>query len=128
MDLDTIQALFEDELDSWAATTDIVFDNVRNDDVPQEGESWVRFTINWLSSDNIALGTRTMRTGIATMQIFTPLNEGPRVAAKIADAYFQLLENRQFGGVWTFAGTPTRLGDNGDGWYQLNADINFQAV
>lgn len=128
MDQDRVHEVFEEELTSWSATSVLVFDNVRDKGVPPAGESWCRFTINWMNAENRSLGANITRNGIATLQIFTPRNVGPRVAAKIADAYFDLLQNRVIGGgIFIYAGTATRLGDGQD-WYQLNADLSFQAT
>lgn len=128
MTIDEIHRKFEVALATWVATKVMVFDNVGDEYVPVKGEAWTRFTINWYPSVNRALGTKTSREGIATLQIFTPLNVGPRVASKIADAYLDILENKEFGNIFTYAGSTTRIGDDGRGWYQLNADITFQAT
>jgi hypothetical protein len=128
MDIDKAHGLIEKELVGWSATRILAFDNVRTKFVPVKSESWANFIIHWMPSENMALGTKVTKNGIASLQIFSPFNSGPRVVAKIADYYFGLLENKVIGdSIFTYAGELVRIGNVTD-WYKSSANVPFKAI
>ena len=70
MDIDKAHEIIERQLVNWSVTRILTFDNVRTKMIPVKNESWVNFVVHWMPSENIALGDKVSRNGIATLQIF----------------------------------------------------------
>ncbi|KTG25382.1 hypothetical protein AWR38_01020 [Idiomarina sp. WRN-38] len=93
-------------------------------------QSWVRCTILHGESRTVAVGQApcVRRTGVLTFQVFTPVNNGSRPAALIADSLAQHFEFYQSGQFETQSASVQRAppGDDYD-WYQYTVMIPFRA-
>lgn len=133
MTYEDVAGILENFLSGQWISTPIVYDNTSVNLVDRA--PWVRFTIQPSTTDNQSIGTdKTIKDGFAVLQIFTPLDTGSREAIRLADEFLALVENREFlailsqGTLFTYAGEYIRLGDDGNGWYAINATVPFQAT
>ena len=108
--------------DNWV-TTPIAWDNVPYDPTPNQ--EWVRAAMIPTVTENAALADATRRQGIYAIQIFTPLNRGSGRAYELADMLSAIFSNQQFSNVVCYAAETTRIGDEGNGWYEVVLQINF---
>jgi len=87
---------------------------------------WVRLNYVVYSNNNAEIGTGFQRVrGVIVVQIFTTSNTGEKQASEIADDVISVFQNKNFGGVTTYATKITKLGKRGDE-YQLNAEVDFK--
>ena len=113
-------------INNWTITP-IVWDNIPNrqtDEVP-----WIRPTLIIDYSENITVNTRrTRHYGAYTIQSFTPLNEGAGKNYENVVALIDLFQNKTLDpNLLMLAGSMRRIGDEGNGWYQINIILPFQA-
>jgi hypothetical protein len=124
-----IERVFQTEMeDKWTSTNVVAYDNAS---IPTVKEPWVRMTLIPSDSETGSLGPNpiTFRNGLLSLQVFTPLESGSRVAQQLADDFLAIFEHQQYENtLFTYSGVATRIGDDGFGWYQLNVLLDFQAT
>lgn len=133
MTLDRSQA--RDELskmvtDVWPGNTDyLIYDDLPGSK-PDTTEMWGRLTIKHIDGQQANLGGSTpsrrySRTGILTVQIFTPSGKGLSSAddhAKIISGAFEGTQSPS--GIWFRNVTAQEIGPDGD-FYQTNVTLTF---
>lgn len=122
-DWNEINNTFSSRLNTNWIETPIAWDNVPY--TPSEGAEWIRGTVIPFPSENTALGKATVNKGLFVIQIFTPLNGGSGRAYELVDMLSAIFANQQFSDIICYAAETQRIGDDENGWYQLNLNINF---
>jgi len=103
--------------DNWS-TTEIAFDNA-DFDVPTD--AWLRCFLRPVLTENVALGGLAKRDYASFwIQVFIPLNIGSGLAYEYAAILEALFSNIVIDGVNFYAAETHRVGDEGNGWFQLN--------
>jgi len=118
MSFDDIREACEDHLaTNWSDTT-IAYDNVKFD-IPTS--AWIRCFLRPVSTENSSIGGLSKRNYASFwIQIFTPLNSGTGLAYDYAEKLEVLFSNITLNGIVFYAAETIRVGDEGNGWYQLN--------
>ena len=99
-------------------------------DVPTSG-SWARFTMKHSIGGQATLsgetGLRTFRrTGVISVQIFTPTGDGNVLADQLADIAKNAFEGKASPGqVWFRDVTSNEIGQDGV-WFQTNVFVGFE--
>ncbi|MEE9140767.1 MAG: phage tail terminator-like protein [Alphaproteobacteria bacterium] len=121
-----IRSRFATEFATARPTVPIHYDNVAGD--PPAASSWVRLTVVEGDSFQVAMGsTRRFRdTGVAIVQVFTPLGSGDGEAREIADDVQGIFKGLTVSGVVFRKPRAARIGPDGR-FYQVNVTIPFQA-
>lgn len=112
---------------SWADATPIAWPNV-NFTPPNPQSSWIRLSISDGDSNQMELGSNpaTIRyAGIIYVQIFTRLDIGDAVALQLADTVKQIFNNWCGVSVRCRAAKIKVIGNDGNGWYQVNVVVPF---
>jgi hypothetical protein len=122
MGFDTIRASAETIINGWGSIP-VAFDNVAFDTTAHD--SWARITVLDGDSFNNALGGNCLRrTGIITIQVFTPQWSGSATGRAYAEELSGLFTNTVDGNVIYGVAALTRVGHDQD-IYQLNVSIPF---
>lgn len=110
---------------NWTRTP-VVYDNTEQ---TYQNTSWIRVTIAPATAEPACIGSNKIRvTGQIIIQIFTPIGDGPKPAFEIADEIAELMQNKSIGSVTnTWTAETLRIGDDNNGWYQINVLIPFHA-
>lgn len=129
-DISTVRQAFESYLKDYWSYTPVAWDNVPFT-APEKG-SWIRPAVVVDFSENVNIGSilnsRERHSGNYIIQLFSPLNEGTGDHTRLIDDMIKLLTNKQIEqNILTYAGSPRRIGDEGNGWYQSNILIPFTA-
>jgi len=106
----------------------VVYDNIAQD--IDAKSLWSRLTIEPTTSENLGIGSkRTIKDGNIVLQVFAPIDSGTRASVRVVDEFLALFENTELDClVFFYEGEMIRIGDEGNGWYQLNAEVRFQAT
>jgi hypothetical protein len=89
---------------------------------------WVRLTIIDNPQYQVEIGNaaKTFRnTGLIVVQVFTTLDEGDSVALGHADTIAAIFRNWCGTSVKCRAASIFNIGNDGNGWYQVNVSIPF---
>jgi hypothetical protein len=119
----------------WEAGPDTVktFDNEKLPTYPEQA-SWVRFSVQHTASELEAIGgvqdggfNKYLRRGIAFLQIFTPLDQGPYAADVLVDAFRTIFEGVTLPAnqIRFYNVIPREIGPS-EAWYQVNVEAVFQ--
>jgi len=65
------------------------------------------------------------RPGVIRAHCFVPAHEGTQEARVMVDTAIGIFEGQQFGGITCNEGEVEELGDDGEGFWQVNAKIYF---
>ena len=130
----SIRSRFTDEWTLVRPGIAIAYDNAAFDperdarDGNRNPAPWVRLTIIPGEGFQASLGTpRVWRsTGVAVVQIFTPLARGDGAAHGLADDTAAIFRGTRVDGVVFRAPSLTRIGPEG-AWYQMNVSTPFHA-
>ena len=131
MTFESIRLAIESRMAQWTAAP-IEYDGAPKSPAVQAAidakESWVRLTIIHGDSNtaSVASAPEVRRTGLVSVQIFTPENRGSRPAAVLADSISAHIEYYRSGDFETLAASVQRIGPS-DGWYQYNISCPFRA-
>ena len=81
------------------------------------------------STPEVGNGPSVRRTGILVIQLFVPSYKGTLAITKAADTLVQHFEyySAPEGPLDFFAASPNVIGDDGNGWYQVNVSIPYRA-
>lgn len=111
----------------WANATPIAFPNV-SFNPPSPPSVWIRLTVNDGESQQIDIGSKpaTIRyAGVIFVQIFTVSNKGDAEALTLADNVKTIFNNWNGVNVVCRAAKIINVGNDGQGWYQVNVAIPF---
>jgi hypothetical protein len=118
-----INNAFSAKLSAEWATTDIAWDNAPYE--PTSGQEFIRGTMVPVTTENASLADSVKHFGIYTIQVFVPLQAGSGRAYELTSALEAIFTNTEFSEVVCYAADTTRTGDDGNGWYQVNLNVNF---
>ncbi|UNM17272.1 DUF4128 domain-containing protein [Pseudomonas sp. ArH3a] len=79
------------------------------------------------STPEVGLSPCVQRTGIIIIQLFVPSYKGTLAITRAADTLVQHFEFFSESGFDCFAASAATLGDDGNGWYQINVQIPYRA-
>lgn len=79
------------------------------------------------STPEVGLSPCVRRTGIIIVQLFVPSYKGTLAITRAADALVQHFEFFSEGGFDCFAASAATIGDDGNGWYQVNIQVPYRA-
>lgn len=120
---------------NWSHTP-IVWDNTELDTTSE----WIRATFVPFNSSNATIGgTRVLRSGVFSIQIFIPLGGGSGRAYELSDLAVALLENIQMNTqgytLFTYAANVVQVGDGRRkvdqierGQFQVNVNVPWEAI
>ena len=127
-----IRKAFDSHLQSNFNRNEITWDNVPRqltDDI-----EWIRPTLNIENSENVTIGAlngtvRIRHTGSYIIQVFSPLTKATGDIYRVIDRLTKAFNNRNDlnPDIFTYACTLDRVGDEGNGWYQINVSVPFTA-
>lgn len=115
----------------WGARTPINWDN---DNATPSG-SHVAFTIDHAASVTLGMGavdadgfrTETYRNvGVLTVQVFTPQGTGTEESRELTEGVRSILQGFQSGSLRVKEVTPRKVGEDGNGFWQVNCDASFE--
>lgn len=125
--LTTVKTAWEDDVLSQGLV--MLWPDVAGD--PPENGAWGRTTVIHTGGQQATLANhqgkrRFRRTGVVTVQLFTPVNDGQ----VLSDGLVAVVKDA-FEGVTTASGvifrdvTPVEMGKHG-GWFQVNVQAGFE--
>lgn len=79
------------------------------------------------STPEVGLSPCVRRTGIIIVQLFVPSYKGTLAITRAADTLVQHFEFFSEGGFDCFAASSAVIGDDGNGWYQVNIQVPYRA-
>ncbi len=120
------------DVSSKLGDDDIAWDNVAyNKQKASDGTAWVRLQILTGESFGLSLGSTAIRAqGIMLASIFTPAEQGDKLALEIADEIVSACNSTTItlAGNTTILRTPSINPVGRDGaWYQINVSMPFQS-
>lgn len=124
--INTIRAILAARMATWT-TTPICWPNTAP--LATLNAPWVRFTVipfarTW---PTVPAGTKRVMDGEVVVQVFVPSGSGDGTAATLADSIGAHFSKYASGGVQCHEpSAPVVVGDV-DGWYQVNAIIQWRA-
>lgn len=99
-----------------------------NQEIAAHEVSWIRLTILHGASTvaSISNAPEVRRTGIISVQVFTPEHRGSGPAHRLADKVAELIQFYRSGHLETMASSVERVGKEED-WYNLLVSTPFRA-
>jgi hypothetical protein len=92
--------------------------------IPEPESSWVRIGVRPYLAENAALGTDCVRyNALFYIQVFVPINSGPGPAFQLVDEASTLMANKIIDNVHTYQADASYIGDDGQGWFQINVNV-----
>ena len=131
MTFEQIRSIVTTRMTQWtgipAASVD--YPNPPNPFDPAGKAIWARLAdVPGLSSTpEVGLSPCVQRTGIIIIQLFVPSYKGTLAITRAADTLVQHFEFFSDSGFDCFAASAATLGDDGNGWYQVNVQIPYRA-
>lgn len=110
----------------WGSTTPIAWPNAAFTTplVP-----WVRFTVRSGEANQLTFGASTnnfRHSGVIIIQVFTLLDTGEALALQHADQIASIFRNWCGQSVRCRTPSVKDIGNDGEGWYQVNVVVPFQ--
>ena len=127
--LATLRKTFDDYLISNWNRNQITWDNTSRS--LTEDQEWIRPTLNLENSENVTIGGvnghhRIRFNGSYIIQVFSSLNKGTGDIYRAVDDLNKLFNNKRLEeNILTYTCQVDRIGDEGNGWYQINVSIPF---
>lgn len=120
------ESVYQRFIDQWAGRTPVTLDNESYQ--PPAG-AWVRLAVRHFTSGQESMGPtgsrRFGRGGAVLVQVFTPADEGLRLADTLSGAVREIFEGVGFDGL-RFRGVLVReIGPDGR-WFQTNIEAPFE--
>jgi hypothetical protein len=128
LERNTLQTRFNTQ---WAAATKIKFANVDDSSIPPKNAAWVEFSILTGESDNIGVGTTSVKLhramSIIDIGIFVPKGGGVAAADVYADTAAAIFRNWSdaTSGIVCYSPYKTVVGESGE-YFQINVTIPFR--
>lgn len=91
-------------------------------------DPFIRLVVRSLRSQEVGYsGDKTLfrRPGWIAMQCFVPVGSGTQAARVMADAAIAIFEGQQFSSITCRESEVVELGDDGKGFWQVNAKVFF---
>ena len=79
------------------------------------------------SAPEVGLTPHVRKTGIVIIQLFVPSYTGTLAITKAADTLVEQFQFFSQGAFECFAASSAQIGDEGNGWFQLNIQIPYRA-
>lgn len=133
MTFEQIRAVVIGRMQQWAGipAANVDYPNNAAPFDPAGKTIWARLAdIPGLSSTpEVGNGPSVRRTGALVIQLFVPTYKGTLAITKAADTLVQHFEyySAPEGPLDFFAVSPNVIGDDGNGWYQVNVSIPYRA-
>lgn len=133
MTFEQIRAVVIGRMQQWAGipAANVDYPNNAVPFDPAGKTIWARLAdIPGLSSTpEVGNGPSVRRTGLLVIQLFVPAYKGTLSITKAADTLAQHFEyySAPEGPLDFFAVSPNVIGDDGNGWYQVNLSIPYRA-
>lgn len=134
MTFEQIRAIVTGRMAQWAGIPASAVDypnNPRGPFDPSGKPIWARLADvpGLASAPEVGIGPCVRRTGIIMVQLFVPSNKGTLAITKAADTLVQHFEyySAPEGPLDFFAASPSNVGDDGNGWYQVNVSLPYRA-
>lgn len=131
MTFEQIRELITTRMTQWTGipASDVDYPNSPQPFNPAGRAIWARLAdIPALSSTpEIGLSPKVRRTGLIVVQLFVPSYKGTLTITRAADALVQHFEFFSEAGFDCYAASATTVGDDGNGWYQVNIQIPYRA-
>lgn len=134
MTFEQIRAIVTGRMTQWAGIPASAVDYPNNPQGAFDSSGkpiWARLAdVPGLSSaPEIGIGPCVRRTGIIVIQLFVPTYKGTLAITKAADTLVQHFEyySAPEGPLDFFAASPSVVGDEGNGWYQVNISLPYRA-
>jgi len=111
----------------WAARTPISWPNI-SFKPPNPAAPWMRFTIKEGEAQRVSIGSSTndyRHPGIITLQLFDALGGGDGPLTRLADQAAGYFQSWAGANVVCQTATVNTIGDDGEGWYQINVTIPY---
>lgn len=98
---------------------------------PPSDKTWVRFDCREIDGFQASMGApgsnRFRHTGVVTIQVFQPAGQGSVDARAKASAALDIFMGEQTsGGIRFFNVQARQVGNDDNGWYQINVLASFQ--
>ncbi|MGE8455069.1 MAG: phage tail terminator-like protein [Pseudomonas alloputida] len=134
MTFEQIRAIVIGRMQQWAGIPVDAVDYPNNPQGPFDPAGkpiWARLADvpGLASAPEIGIGPCVRRTGIIMVQLFVPSYKGTLAITKAADALVQHFEfySDPTGPLDCYAVSAATVGDDGQGWYQVNLSIPYLA-
>lgn len=131
MTFEQIRNIITTRMTQWTGipASDVDYPNSPKPFNPARRAIWARLAdIPALSSTpEIGLSPKVRRTGLIVVQLFVPSYKGALAITRAADALVQHFEFFSEAGFDCYAASATTVGDDGNGWYQVNIQIPYRA-
>jgi hypothetical protein len=101
--------------------------------VDLEKNCYVKLNLLWGESQQADINGENPRfrtVGVIVVQLFAPSGYGTGAPMDFADAVASMFRRLRLGGMLFRSPHVTKVGDTGDGWYQINvtAPMHFDAI
>lgn len=131
MTFEQIRSIITTRMTQWAGipASSVDYPNPPQPFNPAGKTIWARLAdIPGLSSTpEVGLSPCVQRTGIIVIQLFVPTYKGTMAITRAADTLVQHFEFFSQGSFDCFAASAVNLGDDGNGWYQINIQVPYRA-
>lgn len=133
MTFEQIRAVVIGRMQQWAGipAANVDYPNNAAPFDPAGKTIWARLAdIPGLSSTpEVGNGPSVRRTGLLVIQLFVPTYKGTLAITKAADTLAQHFEyySAPEGPLDFFAASANVIGDDGNGWYQVNISVPYRA-
>lgn len=131
MTFEQIRSIVITRMTQWAGIPkgDVDYPNKRVPFDPEGKAVWARLSdVPGLSSTpEIGIGPCVRRTGIIVIQLFVPTYTDTVLITQKADTLVEHFEFYSERGFECFAASAQVIGDDGNGWYQINIQVPYRA-
>lgn len=133
MTFEQIRSIVITRMTQWAGipAANVDYPNNSQPFDPAGKTIWARLSdIPGLSSaPEVGIGPCVRRTGMIVIQLFVPTYKGTLVITRAADTLVQHFQFYSYPSVPfdCFAVSANVIGDDGNGWYQVNLQIPYRA-
>jgi len=127
--LETASILDKMLKEGWQDQTPIAVDNIPYEDV--QGTPYLSTQFIPYNTNNEVLGShltckRKRTTGVLSILIRTPFESGIGLAYTYSESIGEIMDNKNpVCDLFTLASATRRVGDSGDGWFNLMCDVPF---
>lgn len=131
MTFEKIRSIVITRMTQWAGIpkSDVDYPNKQIPFDPAGKAIWARLAdVPGLSSTpEVGIGPCVRRTGIIVIQLFVPTYTETVLITKKASALAEHFEFYSESGFDCFAASAATIGDDGNGWYQVNIQVPYRA-
>jgi hypothetical protein len=130
MTFEQIRAIVITRMTQWTGIPAASVDYPNNKIFDPAGKTiWARLAnIPGLSSTpEVGLTPCVRKTGIVVVQLFVPAYTGTLAITKAADTLVEQFQFFSQGTFECFAVSSAQIGDDGNGWFQVNIQIPYRA-